>query len=172
MESQQHQAVIGLGANLGNVGQTLQQAWQALDACPEVRCTHLSQPYRSQPLGMESTHWFINAVGIVTTTLSPDALLGTLQRVEYQFGRRRDSKVRGYQDRPLDLDLLLYEECILNTARLTLPHPRMSRRRFVLAPLGELAGEITISPFACSVSEWARVHLQQVSDQQVVVSTW
>jgi len=168
----QHQAVIGLGANLGNTGQTLQRAWQALADCSELRCKHLSAPYRSQPVGMESTNWFLNAVGIVTTTLSPLGLLEVLQRVEYQFGRRRDLHMSGYKDRPLDLDLLLYEDCILNTAHLTLPHPQMTRRRFVLTPLLELAGEIRISPFDSPLPDWTKAHLPKVANQQVVASTW
>ncbi|RWX42778.1 2-amino-4-hydroxy-6-hydroxymethyldihydropteridine diphosphokinase, partial [Candidatus Electrothrix marina] len=99
----------------------------------------LSSPYRTRPVGMESSHWFINAAGLLRTTLAPEALLNLLLETERQFGRIRHPEPEGYQDRTLDLDLLLFDACIMQTDRLALPHPLMHERLFVLIPLAEIA---------------------------------
>ncbi len=131
-------ACIGLGSNLGDSQQTLQNGWQRLGEQDGISLQALSSPYRTEPVGMESEHWFINAAGLLTTTLAPDALLDQLLRVEQEFGRRRDPHNSGYQDRTLDLDLLLYGDLKVQTARLQIPHPEMHKRLFVLVPLAEL----------------------------------
>lgn len=167
-----HTAVLGLGSNLGQPVQILQAAWNSLGLLPDVVLVRLSSPYRSKPIGMESSHWFINAVGIVRTSLSPLALLHALQTIEISFGRRRDPAVAGYQDRTLDLDLLLYDERVLATPELTLPHPRMDARRFVLEPLGEIAADVVSSPFSLSVRQWVDHCLATVNDQPVERCSW
>ncbi len=131
-------AAIGLGSNLGDSPAILLQSWDWLGCQPGIRTVALSAPYRSEPVGMISEHWFTNAAGLLTTTLSPERTLEILLATETRFGRRRTPGA-GYQDRTLDLDLLLYGELILTTDRLRLPHPRMHERLFVLVPLAELA---------------------------------
>lgn len=137
-----HQAItvcIGLGSNLGNSLQILWDAWQRLGQINGIRLQALSSPYRTEPFGMESEHWFVNAAGLLTTSFSPDDLLDLLLEVEQKFGRRRNlGTPNGYQDRTLDLDLLLYDNLIVKTSRLQIPHPDMHRRLFVLVPLAEL----------------------------------
>lgn len=88
---------------------------------------------------MESPHWFINAVGLLRTELSPEALLAVLLQVEQQFGRIRPTYRSGYRDRTLDLDLLLFDDLIMRSPELNLPHTAMHERLFVLEPLAEVA---------------------------------
>ena len=127
----------------------------------------LSSPYRSRPVDMDSPHWFINAVGLIRTSLAPLALLHSLQSMEARFGRRHDPLAVGYQDRSLDLDLLLYDDLHLDTAQLILPHPRMGERRFVLDPLLEILDEDVLSPFVKPLPLWVescrcRLHHQDI----------
>ena len=137
-----HSACIGLGSNLGQSRKLLQDAWQVLADHPDIFPQVLSSPYRTRPVGMKSPHWFINAVGLVKTALSPEGLLDILLQVEQQFGRIRPTDRSCYQDRTLDLDLLLFDDLVMRTARLTLPHPAMDERLFVLVPLAEVAPEL------------------------------
>mgnify|MGYP001811200786 CR=1 FL=1 len=155
----------------------LQSAWSALPETSEVKTRRLSSPYRSRPVDMDSPHWFINAVGLLRTSLAPMALLHTLQSLEARFGRRRDpSLVPCYQDRPLDLDLLLYDDLHLDTAQLILPHPRMGERCFVLDPLLEVLDEDVPSPFVEPLSFWVescrcRLHHQDIERLAWTAST-
>lgn len=128
-------ACIGLGSNLGPSLRLLQAAWRLLGRHPAIETLRLSSPYRTQPQGLDTDHWFINAAGLLRTSLTPEALLAHLHELENQHGRVRSPHATEYQDRTLDLDLLLYGDLILRQSTLTLPHPRMLERRFVLAPL-------------------------------------
>ncbi len=141
LNGQQTVACIGLGSNLGNSIRTLQDAWYRLGEQGGISLKTLSAPYRTEPVGMESEHWFINAAGLLSTTLTPEALLDQLHRIEEEFGRRRNPDNNGYQDRTLDLDLLLYGDLKVETPRLQIPHPLMHKRLFVLVPLATLAPE-------------------------------
>jgi len=134
-----HTACIGLGSNLGSSRKLVQEAWQALSVHPALALQVLSSAYRTKPVAMESSHWFINAVGLLKTSLSPRELLGVLLQVEAEFGRIRSPDRSGYQDRTLDLDLLLFDDLVIDSAELTLPHPAMDTRWFVLIPLAEIA---------------------------------
>ena len=133
-----HLACIGLGSNLGQSGLLLQQAWLTLAGHPDICLQKLSSPYRTKPVDMESPHWFVNAAGVLTTSMDPRALLVLLLQVEQQYGRVRTPQQPGHQDRTLDLDLLLFDEVMLDTPELILPHPAMDSRLFVLAPLAEI----------------------------------
>ena len=167
-----HTACIGLGSNLGPSLHLLQAAWLSLQQTPGVEARRLSSPYRSRPVDMDSPHWFINAVGLIRTSLAPMPLLHRLQTLEAQFGRERDPLVSGYQDRTLDLDLLLYDDFHLDSPQLTLPHPRMGERRFVLDPLLEIIDGEVLSPFDEPLSVWAQSRRNRLDDQGVVRLCW
>ena len=128
-------AWIGLGANLGDARATLRSAVQAMAALPGTRVLRVSSLYRSAPVDANGPD-YLNAVVELDTTLAPLDLLHALQAIEQGAGRERP-----YRNAPrtLDLDLLLYHEQRLNGAQLTVPHPRMYERAFVLLPLAELA---------------------------------
>ncbi|NYT60110.1 2-amino-4-hydroxy-6-hydroxymethyldihydropteridine diphosphokinase [Alcaligenaceae bacterium] len=127
-------ACIGLGANLGEALASLQQAAHELAATPGITGLRLSRFYRSAPVDATGPD-YVNAVAEIDTLLSADALLDILQKIENQHGR-----LRPYRNAPrtLDLDLLLYGDLTIDTPRLTVPHPRMHERAFVLRPLQEL----------------------------------
>ena len=129
-------AYIALGANLGDPAATVKAAFSALAELPQTRLVATSALYRSAPVGITEQPEFVNAVASVETTLAPEALLDALLVIEQQFGRVRAEK---NGPRTLDLDILLYGEQIIDTARLTLPHPRLHLRAFVLYPLADLA---------------------------------
>ncbi len=101
---------------------------------------------------MDSPHWFINAAGLLTTSLTPSELLALLLQVEQQYGRVRSAGQIGHQDRTLDLDLLLFDDRVLDTPELILPHPAMDARLFVLVPLAEIAPELVHPVRTASVS--------------------
>lgn len=129
-------AYVGLGANLGtDLLATLTQAASALAALPRTRLVALSSAWRSAPVDAGGPD-FLNAVAALDTALSPIELLDALQAIEQAHGRERP-----YRNAPrtLDLDLLLHGDHVLDTARLTLPHPRLGERAFVLRPLLEIA---------------------------------
>jgi len=134
-------AYIGLGSNLGNCRENLLQAWDRLGAVKGVKLLELSSPYRSEPVGMASTNWFINAVGRLQTSLSPVALLDTMLAVETSLGRKR-SPGKTPCDRSVDLDLLYWGDMINTDPSLILPHPEIANRLFVLLPLAEIGPEV------------------------------
>jgi 2-amino-4-hydroxy-6-hydroxymethyldihydropteridine diphosphokinase len=134
-------AYVGLGANLGEPRHHVEDAIEALKALPESRLTAVSSLYRSAPVGYAGQPDFINAVAELETALAPAALLDRLQDIERRHGRERSFR---NAPRTLDLDLLLYGEARADSERLTLPHPRMHERTFVLQPLTEIAPDIAI----------------------------
>jgi len=128
-------AYVALGANLGDARSTVRQAVQDLGTLPQTRLVRASSLYRTAPVDSSGPD-YINAVTEVATTLEPQALLAELQRLELAAGR-----VRPYLNAPrtLDLDILLYDALTLASPTLTIPHPRMATRAFVLVPLAEIA---------------------------------
>jgi len=128
-------AYVGLGANLGNARGSVLGAARELAAVRGVSNLRLSPLYRSTPVDAGGPD-YVNAVAVLDTTLDAPALLDELQRIEHAHGRQRP-----YRNAPrtLDLDLLLYGDAAMDTPRLTLPHPRMHERAFVLRPLLDLA---------------------------------
>ncbi|MBC7715873.1 MAG: 2-amino-4-hydroxy-6-hydroxymethyldihydropteridine diphosphokinase [Pseudorhodobacter sp.] len=131
---------IGLGANLGDAAETLKVAVAALAALPQTTWLTCSRTYRSAPVDAQGPD-YLNAVVEIHTTLAAAALLSELQRIEQVHGRER-----AYRNAPrtLDLDLLLYGDHSIATPDLTVPHPRMHSRAFVLLPLQELAPGLEI----------------------------
>ncbi len=128
---------IGLGSNLGKPLQQLTSATKALAELPESADLKVSSFYRSAPLGPQDQPDYINAVAQLTTRLDAEVLLTQLQTIEQLHGRKRDGARWGA--RTLDLDLLLYANSIIDSERLTVPHPGLAERAFVLVPLADIA---------------------------------
>lgn len=130
-------AFVGLGSNLGQREALLAEAADRLAATEGVQQVVVSSQYDTPPVGGPPEQpRFLNAVARVETALSPEALLGALLRIESDMGRQRGER---WGPRRIDLDLLLYDDRIVETPELTLPHPRLHQRRFVLEPLAEIA---------------------------------
>lgn len=134
-------AYIALGSNLSAPITQIERAWAELDSLPETRLTACSSLYLSKPVGYAEQPDFINAAAGVHTHLSARALLAALLQIEARHGRNRTFK---NAPRSLDLDLLLYDGLVMHEHGLTLPHPRMTERAFVLVPLAEIAADALI----------------------------
>jgi len=134
-------AFVGLGANLGEPGRQVRDALGELDAIPHTRLVRSSSLYRSEPVGYAGQPRFVNAVAQIETGLPAERLLAELQAIEARHGRSRSF---ANAPRTLDLDLLLFGNAVIETERLSVPHPRMHDRSFVLVPLLEIAPEAVI----------------------------
>lgn len=135
-------AYIGLGSNLGSRQETLRRALDLLEKRGDVHVTGLSQMVETAPTGGPTGQGdFINAVAEIETELEPAALLRELQRVEKLCGRDRSTELR-WGPRTCDLDILLMGDLVMRTPQLTIPHPRMHQRLFVLRPLAQLAPQV------------------------------
>ncbi len=130
------QAIIGLGANIGDPPAQLRDALAALAATPAIGSLVASSLYRTPPWGPVPQPSFVNAVALVETTLGPRALLQRLLEIERAAGRVRDMR---WGPRRLDLDLLAYGDQTIDEPGLSVPHPRLHERAFVLLPLAEIA---------------------------------
>ena len=153
-------AYVALGANIGEPAATVLGAFTALGGLPKSRVLRTSSLYRTIPVGLRNQPDFINAVAALETALGAEALLDGLLDLEVRFGRHRRD-LNG--PRTLDLDLLLYNDSEVNLPRLTVPHPRLHLRAFVLCPLAEIAPDLTI-PGRGSVAAW----LPAVAKQGIV----
>jgi 2-amino-4-hydroxy-6-hydroxymethyldihydropteridine diphosphokinase len=154
-------ATIGLGANLNDPAAQVEFALAELDRLPETRLLVRSSLYASAPVGYVDQPDFINAVAQVETRLAPRALLIALLDIEHQHGRERSFR---NAPRTLDLDLLLYDNAHFHEEGLSLPHPRMHARGFVLLPLLEIAPD-TVIPGQGRAADW----LAACADQCVAV---
>lgn len=134
-------AYVGIGANLGEPREQVKRAIEELESIPDTRLVARSSLYRSEPVGYVDQPPFVNAVAAVDTRLAAKGLLGELKRLEATHGRTRSFP---NAPRTLDLDLLLYGEAIIASPELTVPHPRMHERAFVLQPLLEIAPAVLI----------------------------
>lgn len=129
-------AFIALGSNLEQPVKQLAQAVSALDRLPDTHLLRASQMYANPPMGPQDQPDYVNAVALITTGLTPNTLLEALKGLEHAAGRL---STRVWGARVLDLDILTYGDRILNTTILTIPHPGIAERRFVLAPWHEIA---------------------------------
>ena len=162
----ERQTFIGIGSNLGERITSCTRALEFIDASPLCRVTERSGWYETEPVGMESSNWFINAVAEVMTRLLPQEFMDMLLETERQLGRVRS----GCLDRTVDLDLLYYQgvtlgyedyrpsapgPCFLpdKNRGLVVPHPAIPTRQFVLAPWAEIAPDLCIRPWGRTVSE-------------------
>jgi 2-amino-4-hydroxy-6-hydroxymethyldihydropteridine diphosphokinase len=129
-------AYVGLGSNLGDREHNLREALRLLDAEARVHVVAVSAFRETDPVGYLDQPRFLNAASAIETTLAPQELLTRLLAVERRLGRERTGP--RYGPRTIDLDLLLYEDQVIDEPGLTVPHQRLAERRFVLEPLAEL----------------------------------
>ncbi len=134
------EALLALGGNVGDVRATLDRAVVALCDGEEVRLLARSADYRTPPWGVEDQPAFVNLCIAVETALTPRALLARAQAIERALGRERSSE-RRWGPRPIDIDLIAYDDLALSEPDLKLPHPRLFERAFVLVPLAEIAAD-------------------------------
>jgi 2-amino-4-hydroxy-6-hydroxymethyldihydropteridine diphosphokinase len=133
-------AYVGLGSNLGDRELNLLKGVAEIGRIPGSRITALSGFYDTEPVGMESRDSFYNAVLRLETSLTPRQLLTELQRIETDVFRRK--RTVSPAPRSMDLDILLYNDIVMGDTDLTIPHPRLHERRFVLVPLAEISPDI------------------------------
>ncbi len=143
---------ISLGSNIGDRVGYLQQAVSLLKAIPEINVISTSSFYESEPWKMNSENWFVNAVIQISTNLLPEKLLEECQRIETQLGRKRTAE-REYQDRTIDIDILFYNDLIMHTDTLTIPHPHFHKRAFVMVPMLEIAQDFVHPLFKKTVMQ-------------------
>jgi 2-amino-4-hydroxy-6-hydroxymethyldihydropteridine diphosphokinase len=134
-------AYIALGANLENPAAQVRDGIEELAMLPDTRLAAFSSLYRSAPVGYSEQPEFVNAVAQIETALEPQALLAELLKIERRHGRTREF---ANAPRTLDLDILLYGDRAVDDPGLTIPHPRMHERAFVLVPLAEIAPDVDV----------------------------
>ena len=136
-------ALLALGGNVGNSRAILDRAIDLLCDGKDVRLTARSSDYRTPPWGFKYQPYFVNLAIAVETTLNPRELLARAQEIELQLGRDRAHEKRN-GPRTADIDIIAYDDLVLHEPNLTLPHPRLFERGFVLMPLAEIAGDWVI----------------------------
>ncbi len=161
-------AFIGLGSNLGDGISIIKAAWEEIGRTEGMRLCTLSDPYLTAPVDMASDNWFTNAVGMVATSLQVEDLLHHLFKVESMFGRTRDASKTGYQDRSLDLDILCFDDVVVDTPELVLPHPRMGSRLFVLVPFAEIAPDYRTRPNEATIGKQCMQLLEKMKSGKCV----
>nr|WP_154135286.1 2-amino-4-hydroxy-6-hydroxymethyldihydropteridine diphosphokinase [Herbaspirillum sp. CAH-3] len=152
------QAWIGIGGNLGDARATVEEAIAHLARLPQSQLLGTSSLYRTAPIDSSGDD-YVNAVALVSTSLTALELLHALQAIELQHGRERP-----YRNAPrtLDLDVLMYGEAVLEDEELIVPHPRMAQRAFVLVPMLEIDAQVQIPGLGA-----ARDYLDAISDQPI-----
>jgi 2-amino-4-hydroxy-6-hydroxymethyldihydropteridine diphosphokinase len=153
-------AYVGLGANLGDAARQIRSALEEIDLLPHTQLVRASALYRSAPLGGVNQPEFTNAVAEIGTEISARVLLESLLALETRFGRQRTFR---NAPRVLDLDLLLYGDAVIDEPGLSVPHPRMHERRFVLEPLVEIAPACAIPRCGLAIDLLFRVRDQCVT---------
>jgi len=143
--------LLAFGANLGEPCAQILDAWNRLGQIPGVECQRLSSFYVTEPVGgPDNQPQFLNCAGLVFTTLSPEQFLNEIMEIETKMGRQRTEH---WGPRTIDIDILLLGDIVIQTDRLTIPHPRMHDRRFVLDPAAEIAPEMIHPLLGKSVAE-------------------
>jgi 2-amino-4-hydroxy-6-hydroxymethyldihydropteridine diphosphokinase len=130
-------AYLSLGSNIGNRDANLREAIRRLEAVGSI--TAISSFYETEPVEFTAQDWFMNCVVLLETEQTPLDLLQSILNIEQSMGRRR---IQNKGPRNIDIDILLFDDLVVNTAELTIPHPAMHQRRFVLAPLAEIAPNV------------------------------
>jgi len=153
-------AYIGLGTNLGDRLGNIQEALRKLDDLPIIQSVRVSSVYEAAPVGVTDQPFFLNLVVAARTSLAPQALLDALLHIENQMGRVRTER---WGPRVIDMDLLLYGGEQVALPGLTVPHPRLRERAFVLIPLAEIAPELTLPGDGKKVADIAEVFSEDFS---------
>ena len=159
-----HRAYIGFGSNLGNRLSNCRNAIEALAALPFCSLLKTSSFYETSPVGLVEQPAFINGVVMLETTKDAHWLLGQMLEIEKTFGRIRTLK---WGPRSIDLDLLFFDDQIIDTPGLSVPHPSLHERRFVLEPLNEVAPDLRHPSLGKSVADL--LHDLRDGDQRVEV---
>lgn len=141
---------LSIGSNMGNRLNTFQTAFRLLDENEHIKLVSCSSLYETDPVGYTDQDCFLNAVFKVETDLKPEELLRTCLQIEQELGRKRDIR---WGPRTLDLDILLYNHENVETEILSIPHPRMHERAFVIIPLMELETDINLPKMNTSLSD-------------------
>jgi len=159
-----HRALIGIGSNLGDRKANYQEALDRVAKLPATRIVKASSLYESEPLGDAKT-WFLNAVIEIEIDCTADELLKRLKAIEESMGRKR-VKGKRWGSRIIDLDILFFDNEVINKRKLKVPHKEIANRRFVLVPLCELAPQmvhpalnVTLSDLLNALKSKKRVHL-------------
>lgn len=134
-------AYLGLGGNVGDVASAMRGALEAIDAHPSCRVTGVSRVFRTPPWGPVAQEWYLNACAAIETRLSAPDLLSFVLETEKAFGRVRTTR---WGPRTLDIDILLYGTAPVSLENLTIPHPRMIERAFVMVPLADIAPDVVL----------------------------
>ena len=156
-----HAALIAIGSNLGTPKKNCIEAIDIISSSPGIKIISKSSFYQTAPVGNTEQNWFINSVIKISTQLNPDILLAVLLEIESKMGRIRKEK---WGPRIIDLDLLFYDNLIIKQKDLTLPHPEIQKRNFVLQPLNEIE-ENFIHP---SLNKSINTLLKESKDNSVV----
>ena len=154
-------AYIGIGSNLGTPGKNCIEAIEKISSTKDIKIISRSSFYQTEPIGEVQQDWFVNSAIKIKTNLSPTHLLSNLLNIESAMGRTREEK---WGPRLIDLDLLFYGNLILRKKGLTLPHPEILKRKFVLIPMSEIA-ENLVHP---TLKKTIKTLLQESSDGTVV----
>jgi 2-amino-4-hydroxy-6-hydroxymethyldihydropteridine diphosphokinase len=145
-----HEATLGLGGNLGDPPVAMARALKLLDGHDAIRVASVSRLYKTPPWGKTDQDWFYNCCAMITTTLKPHAVLDICLAVEKKLKRKRRER---WGPRVIDIDVLTYDNEAVDEDGLTIPHPHMHERGFVLVPLSDIASDMLVS--GKSVSQWA-----------------
>lgn len=136
MRGLKKKAYIGIGSNIGDKTANCKKAIELLKENPQIKVTKISDFYETEPVGYKEQEWFVNCAVEIETDLNPQELILLCQTIESKLGRKRKIK---YGPRIIDLDILLYNNDIIDTTELKIPHPEMHKRSFVLKPLSDIA---------------------------------
>ena len=160
--------LIGLGSNIGKRATNLEAAFDALARLPQTRLVRASHAVETRPVGgTPGQGTFLNAAAMLETSLSPEALLKHLQQIEEGLGRQRDTR---WGPRTIDLDILLYGDIHMETEHLTIPHPRMTWRRFVVEPSVEVAPDMVHPELGWTLARLLR-HLNETPSYVAVAGS-
>ena len=143
---------LSLGSNSGNRFRLIEQAINFVGMCENVKLLQTSALYETEPWGVKDQNWFLNIIAKIQTTLSAQDLLLKLQNVEKTLGRNRDNE-RRWGERPIDIDIIFYGNECINTEILSVPHPRMQERAFVLVPFLEIEPDFVHPVLKKTISE-------------------
>lgn len=145
-------AFLSIGSNLGDRLGYVQQAASILGTTKDIQIVATSSFYETEPWQMDSPNWFVNANVQISTSLTPEELLIVINRIESQLGRERTDK-REYTDRTIDIDILFYDDKLINTDKLVIPHRLFHRRAYMLVPMLEIAQDYVHPLFKKTISE-------------------